>query len=130
MRQKVFEIIGGFGCYFLCILKLCEERIGVDLDVEKAYQLAVRQGWMDTDCYMRYPEKLLSHYRGGKWKPARKESVGYVPKPGELCVQRYELAKTMETKSHFVLAEWDPYGDSETRLKGELVSWRIFEEDV
>jgi hypothetical protein len=127
--QKMFFYIGKYGCYFLCVIYLAEKLRGGPVDILDAYSLATARGWMDEKCYMLKPEKLLGHLTNRTFI-VRHAKADYIHLPEELEVIRYELREPMETLAHFVTKEYDPYGDSKTRLKGFVASKRIFTQVV
>jgi hypothetical protein len=117
MIQKIAKTIGENGCYYLCILKL----FGKEMDALKLFEPFVQAKLMDRECYVLAPDKMATTLSKEKWT-ITKAPADYTPEPGELVVERYEHGKY----SHFVLPNWDPLGDSNTRLKGKLVSKRVF----
>ena len=125
MRQRIFELLGAYGCYLFCIARLIEKISENPVDVEKLYMAAKDLKYIDEDCFVREPGKIMAMYLGGVWE-VRHEGSEYKPAWDEYLVERWELKKTGETKSHFVLPGWDPYGESETRKKGTRVSTRVF----
>ena len=125
MRQKKHLILGDGGCYFISIICLGESISGEEVDDIRMYDIALSKKWIEKDCYVRYPDSILSYITGKKWK-VRKEPADYIPKAGEFVIERWEWKQTMKTLSHFKLPNYDPYGDSETVKNGNLVSKRIF----
>ena len=121
--QRVAKNIGEGGCYFLCLCKLAET-LGVSIDVLLWYDVAVKEEFMDRECFLTSPDLLLSRMSGRKFS-VRKESASYVCLPGEYEVLRYEIPRV---SGHFVLPGFDPYGDSHTLAVGQLASKRIFSE--
>lgn len=131
MIQRNAELVGKYGCYFLSILHLAEGIVGELIDPLRAYLYARDEGWMSADCFVSDPASILLHFSGVKWRGS-KEPSDYSTKSGELEILRFELRETMLTKAHFVVGDgegrvgWDPYGNSDTVARGELVSKRIF----
>jgi hypothetical protein len=140
--QRVAAMIGEWGCYFLCILRIAEKFLNSILDPFHFYLLARASGFMRENCYLDRPAGLLGALIGGAWIVLKAgdglDSAGkpydlplaYVLQPGELEIDRYEIAGEADS-SHFVVGdgvtvEWDPYGDSRTVRLGHLVSKRIF----
>lgn len=123
--QKDLERIGAEGCYFLSVVKAAEEIIGRYVDAYQVYLRAIDMGHMKEDCYLVRPEAILSMITGGLWV-VTKEGPDYKAKPGEVVVERYERKTTTGTLAHFVLPDYDPYGDSRTRREGNKVSTRVF----
>jgi hypothetical protein len=124
-RQRIMERIGKDGCYFLCLVRLAEEIIGDRIDAIDVYLFAVDRQWMDQDCFMVQPNRVLEHMTGVRWS-VRKQDKTYQTQPGEKEVLRYERTQGRVTYAHFVLPDYDPYGDSLTVRNGRLVSKRIF----
>lgn len=128
-RQRVMEIIGKDGCYFLSVVHLAEEEIGARIDAIPVYFNCVQRQWMDTNCYLIQPHRILESMTGQKWE-VRKEPKEYRCQPGEKEVLRYERTQGRTTYGHFVLPDYDPYGESLTVRNGFLVSKRIFKKVV
>jgi len=125
-RQRVLEMLGKFGCYLLCLLKLAERILKKTLNAEIVYGEMLSRGFMDSECFLFRPDLILSALTGRRYT-VRKEAADYELKPGEEEVLRYELkVNSMNTLAHFVLPDYDPYGESQTRTRGVLVSKRIF----
>jgi len=124
-RQRIMERIGKDGCYFLCLVRLAEEIIGARIDAINVYLFALDRQWMDQDCYMVQPHRVLEHMTGVRWSVIKQDKT-YQPQPGEKEVLRYERTEGRTTLAHFVLSDYDPYGDSLTVRNGRLVSKRIF----
>lgn len=129
MVQKFAEAIGENGCYFLCLLK----HFGKEYDALRWYEKLAGpladKSVMGEDCYIKDPARLAGFLSGSRWS-VRVEAPEYKVQPGEWEVLRYERKDTMKTWAHFCLPEWDPLGDSRTRLQGKLASKRIFKEVV
>jgi hypothetical protein len=123
------ETIGREGCYFLCIVRIAEEITGSRIDAVAVYLFAVARQWMDKDCYLVQPHRILEHMTGQRWTPI-KEDRAYQVQPGEKEVLRYERTEGRTTQAHFVLPDYDPYGDSLTVRNGRIVSKRIFRRSV
>jgi hypothetical protein len=119
------ETIGRDGCYFLCLIRIAEEITGQRIDAIPVYLFAVDRQWMDAECYLVQPHRILEHLTGIKWM-VRKEPKTYIPLPGEKEVLRYECTVGRTTIGHFVLPDYDPLGNSLTVQNGFLASKRIF----
>jgi hypothetical protein len=120
-RQKIMEEIGKFGCYFLCLVRIAEEETGHRIDAIPFYTIGQRLGYIVKECFINDPAKLLGLMTKKRWK-VKKESPEYKAEPSEREVLHY-----VYRIGHFVLPDYDPYGDSETVRKGRLESKRIFE---
>jgi hypothetical protein len=135
--QRVAAMIGEWGCYFLCILRIAEKIIGQLLDPFHFYLLARAGRYMRENCFLDFPAGLLSAIVGGSWRVLKAgdglDSAGnaydlplsYVLQSGEFEIDRLEIEGEKDS-SHFVLPDFDPYGDSRTRMLGRKVSMRIF----
>lgn len=129
-RQSIFANMGAFGCYLFCIVHLAERITGNVISDYSALQLGRLQGYIDSDCYILNPAKVLSMLTGITWTSS-KEAPEYVAKPGELEVLRYSWQEQNDgvvfaEHSHFVLPDWDPFGESQTVKNGSMASKRIF----
>lgn len=123
--QKLLASIGSDGCYALCIVELGQrgrpDREAVDI-IEQGIQL----GYLREDMYVIDAASLMTLSRGGHWSCTH-EAAEYKPMPGDLVIERWERTTPQgKTYSHFVLYDWDPLGDSETRKHGKCVSKRVF----
>lgn len=135
--QKVCKQIGLTGCYFLCILRIAEKILDEFLDPFHFYLLARQGRFMKETCFMDIPAGLLGAIVGGEWIVLKAgdglDSAGnaydlplaYELQPGEFEIDRLEIEGEKDS-SHFVLSDFDPYGDSRTRRLGHKVSMRIF----
>jgi hypothetical protein len=130
-RQRVMGTIGRYGCYFLSIVRAAEKITGQRIDAVQVYNDATLARWMDADCFVVQPDRILEMMTGRKWA-IRHDSKTYRPRDGEVMIMRYEVQRTGILYSHFVLCsgdglvEYDPYGDSSTVKDGAAVSSRIF----
>lgn len=135
--QRIAKAIGAEGCYFLSLLELGRQIVGISVDAFKAYTTCVtkttKEGkpYMLRDCYINSPIDVLSVATGMSFE-YRKEPANYSPAPGEYVILRYELREEAIVKSHFVVGDrqgmvaWDPYGKSLTVEDGKLQSMRVF----
>ena len=125
-RQKKFELIGKGGCYLDCLVKVAERYMRTSFNLENVYDacLAPSRLWIREDCWVADPCAILQYLTGAHWT-IRHESVGYVPKYGDYIVQRWEWKTIDGLLGHFTLPDYDPYGDSQTRKNGDIVSYRV-----
>ena len=130
-RQRVMSTIGRYGCYFLSIVHAAEKITGQRIDAVQVYNDATLARWMDADCFVVQPDRIMEMMTGKKWD-IRHDSIAYRPHDDEVMIMRYEVKRTGITYSHFVLCsgdgsvEYDPYGNSSTVSDGQPVSSRIF----
>lgn len=129
--QHTFNVIGKWGCYFLSILRLCEFVADMEIsgaDIIDLWERGRANNWLDRECTVLRPEKLLSYLTKDIWN-VRKESAAYEPGKNEFQILVYKMG---EHQAHFVLADnsgkitFDPWGDSEIVRNGKLHSKRIF----
>jgi hypothetical protein len=131
MRQKLMELIGAEGCYFLCLAQAAEKMTRRRIDAVAMYEDFVTRGWMGRDCFLNRPELILGAMTGKKWS-VRRDTRIYKPQANEIMILRYERVTINKTWAHFVLCgsdglvEYDPYGDSMTVRDGKPVSSRVF----
>ena len=131
MIQNICEALGESGCYFFSILHIAEEITGKKLDPIAAYSECIEAGFMDSECFITYPGRILERYTGTMYEVS-KAGTDAKPLPGEFEILRFERKETGVTHSHFVVGDgtgrvkYDPYQDSKTVRDGALVSKRIF----
>jgi hypothetical protein len=129
--QKICEIIGESGCYFLCLLHL----VGKDDEAIRLYKESVENGGIMNDCFVNSPQLVLKT-ASGKDFSIRYADKAYNTAEGELQILRFERKLTGVTYSHFVVGDgkghvvFDPLGDSQTVKYGSVVSQRIVKEKV
>ena len=133
--QRAASALGKGGCYVLCILKLAERLTGRLLDPLLEFVDAITRGRVDGTAFVWQAGALLSDFTGGTWEVLKAgdgvDSAGraydlplsYVAQAGELEIDRYEVEGA---PGHFVLTDWDPWGESRAVREGRLVSKRIF----
>jgi hypothetical protein len=131
--QRVAASIGESGCYFLSILYFAEALTRQAVDALVAYQSALDAGYIDSECFVKDPAKLMQMLTGSRWMvrkagPGHELPLDYALKAGELEILRYER----RGNAHFVVGSgrgtvaFDPYGVSATVMSGQMVSRRIF----
>lgn len=133
--QKDLEAIGDTGCYFLSIVEAANRFSKVEVDIYKTYKTSIAHGWMEDNCYVKDPAKIMCLLTGKQWSVTKEDKL-YKAAPGEVVILRYERTVTramkQEVMGHFVLSAsdgsiaYDPYGSSETVRSGRLISKRVF----
>ena len=123
-RQKRLLSLGNYGCYLLCLLRICEMETKGQVSAEEAFEVARASGWMDEDCYVKEPAKILGRFAGGTWDVTKQEP-GYKSDSVQYVIQRWEWKNTGGIQSHFTMPDWDPMGDSLTVRNGRIVSFRM-----
>ena len=122
MEQKISKIIGESGCYFLCLLKFCNE----EDNAIKWYKRSLALGYIEEDCYIKEPTKILQLLTGKEYQVVKQSS----PFEADLIVTRFVKNKT----NHFVITDvyasvkYDPLVDSVTVKEGYPESFRMFME--
>jgi hypothetical protein len=131
MYQKIAEIMGKDGCYIFSLVYLAEKVTRKNVDALDVYRQALELGYIEADCYVKEPVKLMEMMTGTKWAMAKGLNT-YITKKDEYEILRFEYTEGRSTIGHFVCGdgtgkvEYDPYGDSKTVRTGRLVSKRIF----
>jgi len=121
--QYKLEKIGKYGCYFLSLLKAFNRTS----DFLELYEKYIVKGWMDSDCYLKYPKGIVADLSGyDEWKVEKLTSF----KKGDIVIAYYFNPTT--GLHHFVLFNndnkliWDSLGQSNTVRNGFIESYRIF----
>jgi len=131
MYQKIAETMGKDGCYIFSLIYLAEKVSRTNIDALDVYRRALESGYIESDCYVREPVKLLEMLTGKKWAMVKGSST-YATKKDEFEILRFEYTAGRSIIGHFVVGdgvgrvEYDPYGDSRTVRVGKLISKRVF----
>lgn len=139
--QKFFKSAYDYSCFADCIIKLACKITGTEhnlTNIGKALDIGFDKGYLsfNQDDYANYDNftvqdsaAFLSALTGKKFVKETK-GRGYVPGPGEYEVQFW--AKTEENGrkgiGHFILPDYDPLENSQTKKVGFIYSKRIFRE--
>ncbi len=131
-RQRLMLWLGEGGCYFQCIVRICEERLNVYVDSVAAFYDCLRRDLVQDDGLVLAPERVAQLLSGDDWQ-YHKEGPDYQPREDERSIERWERPTPKVIYTHFVYRPlvgplYDPLGESET-LKpekgGRLISNRI-----
>jgi hypothetical protein len=125
--QQKLKNLGEGGCYFLSLLELARRLRDSPVDVLATYDVAVRRSWMNPDCYMNHPEKLLGYLTHRTFSLA-KVIASYTASADEYEIIHWRWDGPKGSQWHFTLADYDPFGESFTRLKGYVSSKRILKQ--
>jgi len=125
MIQRQFELLGGGGCYFFCLWELARRKTGIYQDPYRLYVESVRSGFLTQGCWVNSPAGVMMLATGQTDWNVRHENADYRAREYEYEILRYGLKTAGGEMAHFVLPDWDPYGESMTRLNGQVVSKRI-----
>ena len=124
MEQEICRQIWNGGCYFLCLLKFCNEEDNAIF----WYKECVKKDYMGDDCYIKNPTAILRLVTGKNFNVV-KQSGAYA---ADLVITRYYCPKTEH--NHFVITDenavvkYDPLGESYTVKNGYPESYRLFTE--
>lgn len=117
IQSKLLKI-GNYGCYFLCLLHATKHG---DSEIIELYDYFCQKGYMTEDCYIQDPIKILKYLRGDNYRIERTEKL---PAKYDFYVEHWYNEKTK--LGHFTLPDFDPLGNSNTRLNGKIDSYRVF----
>lgn len=118
--QKEFEMLGKYGCGFLC---LCHFFKVPESEVLFYFRLAKKKGIMDTDCFVNDWGKLAS-LMADEWESFRCEKSNLKDKKAVFCMEYWYNPRTK--LHHFKLKDFDPLGGSVTVKEGMIESYRNF----
>ena len=121
-----------YGCYFMSLLYVSKvpytELTSLD-ELLKYYNTFIIKGWMDPDCYVRYPCSILEYLTGKKYT-VKKDAV--LDPSANIIIGRWYSPDT--NFHHFVVMDrdntvvWDSLKDSNTVKNGIVESYRLFYE--
>jgi hypothetical protein len=127
MRWQIRE----YGCYLMCLLwlgnKLNNVPLSASLISEDLYVKYQKHGWMDEECFIKQPVKILNDL-GVDVTTVRKVPADHEPL-GRLEILYFRHA---ELGGHFVAGDghgnvtYDPWGVSRAATEGTLESKRVF----
>lgn len=118
--QKEFEMLGKYGCGFLC---LCHFFKVPESEVLFYFRLAKKKGIVDTDCFVNDWGKLAS-LMADEWESFRCEKANLKDKKAVFCMEYWYNPRTK--LHHFKLKDFDPLGGSVTVKEGMIESYRNF----
>lgn len=118
--QKEFEMLGKYGCGFLC---LCHFFKVPESEVLFYFRLAKKKGIVDTDCFVNDWGKLAS-LMADEWESFRCEKSNLKDKNAVFCMEYWYNPRTK--LHHFKLKDFDPLGNSQTVKEGMIESYRNF----
>lgn len=123
--QRDFDMIGRYGCYLLCLLRVANK----EDQVHQFYKLYNKLGYIDEECTILRPDLIIQDLLHKKVKvskhPGAARSEWLSDKKKYIVVNRWYNPDT--GKAHFALPNWDPYGDSVTIKNGMIESVRLYE---
>lgn len=126
-KQKLALSIGNYGCYFSCLCRIAEKLTGKDIDILEAFGSCKNSGWINDDCYVKNPDKIIEFLSGKKASTVKTNNLNCALKENAFAVGCYKW----NAHSHFVLldktkkVEYDPLGASNTVKNGRLDSLRV-----
>jgi hypothetical protein len=110
------------GCLFLCYLHIASKIAGhiwTPEQVNYAYYALNVNKWMMPNCRILAPDEILLSLSVPILRWVRHERYDYQIKPNELEILKYQVKNPGHT--HYVLPDWDPLGESKTRLNGAMI---------
>lgn len=122
MIQHELEMLGKYGCYFLCLRHLGNQ---IDWSVLNDYRVCLSKKYIDEECTVLQPGKILELFDNKQHKVTKTTTFDENAK--------YHIAYFFNKRTglhHFVIMKdentvfWDPIGDSTTVKEGVVESWR------
>lgn len=132
--QKTFAEIGEAGCYFLCQVIVASRILCKQLDILNSFYDSVAARLVHYDdhntndprnCEVQDSKRLMEFLTGLNIE-YRNVGTGYKPTDDEWVIDEYRWKDKSVERTHFVLPDYDPLGESNTRKNGTLHSRRIF----
>ncbi len=129
-RFVVRPHIQTYGCYMLCLAFLGVKYSGWPAGIDelcKAYDDLVRMGLISETCYVYNPVSVGQHF-GCPTVAVHKQGAEYEPGPDQIAIQYWTRPRpeTGGVWGHFTAGDYDPMGQSRTRLEGSIDSLRVF----
>lgn len=135
MKQTDFQKIANqakniydFACYFLDLLYVGRNYQESTLtDILEYYKVFTEKGWMDADCFVKQPTKILEYVTNRKYSVTISKTI---PKDAKFVIGYWFNKKT--GFHHFVVMNkdnkvvWDSIPNSKTVQEGTIESYRIF----
>ena len=123
--QTFYKAIGDYACLILCMIKIAEMHTGMEFDPISVIMAALKNGWIEKDMFVSFPEKIMEYLTGEKWTYMHSAS----PVPEELrstyLIERWEWNRPDGSSNHFRLKDWDSLENSQTVKNGSIASYRI-----
>lgn len=116
--QKKLEMIGKYGCYFLCLLKATGYN---EDDIVHFYDVFLNKGYIDEECTILKPSDILYDLTGRNFKCVKTTEL---PKKYEFAVEYWYNERTK--LHHFKLSNWDSIENSVTVREGKIESYRVY----
>lgn len=116
--QKELEMIGKYGCGFLCVLQIFNIS---ELEIVAKYRECVERDIITEDCFVKDWVKLFTYLSPIPAKYRVEISDTY-----KKCDFYLEYWYSKKSKlHHFTLKDYDPLGFSNTVKDGEIESYRL-----
>lgn len=117
--QNKLLMLGSCGCYLICLCK----QFGQEDNILKLYDYFLSKGFISEDCFVKYPAKIVKYLSGNNYTVTKTTTLPILQK-GDFYVERWYNKST--GLAHFTLHDYDPLGNSETRLNGAIEGYRYF----
>ena len=112
------------GCYFLSLMQGIDRR---EEEIEDIYKMSVSKNYMDYECFVKEPTKLLLELTHKNWLLNVSKTFD---SKADIIIAKWYNPRTRY--SHFVLMDknnnvlYDPLGSSVTVKEGYIESYRLF----
>ena len=124
LQNTTIKNMADYGCYFLSICESIEFKYLKEIDVVRAAEDCMDNGWLGEDFYVKDATKIASFLSGKKYSCRASDKYEEV---NGFVVQEWYNKKTGFT--HFRLVDWDSVKNSITVKHGILKGYRIFKEE-
>lgn len=118
--QNKLEMIGKYGCYFLCLIHSFDEKATLDKIVEY-YDLFIKNRWLTKDCEVLDAQGIANKLSGKKVAVVKSKTIDY---KANVVIIKWYNPKTGFT--HFTTKDFDPLENSKTVAEGYQVDYRMF----
>lgn len=119
------------GCYFMSLLYMAWQegpftRILTPKKIIGAYDWLLNIKAMDHECYIKDPQAVVDYISPGRFMFLGKRVGGSSIGEDERAIELWTLKREGGQWRHFVYGTYDPWIRSQTRLRGNLDSYRVF----
>lgn len=121
--QSKLLMLGNYGCYLICLCK----QFNQEDDILRLYDYFLSKGYIGEDCYVKDPVSIVKYLSGNNYTVSKVTTTPVLQK-GDFYVERWYNKAT--GLAHFTLHDYDPLGESKTRLNGSIESYRYFKRKI
>lgn len=114
-----------YGCLFLSLLSIAEERTGKKVDLIDAYHDSLKRGWIDGDMWCKDQCAILQHLTGEKWT---REVVEPEKLPNPVPKDSFTVEKYVKKNgcTHFRRRYLDTIRNCNTVREGRLTAYYVY----